>query len=102
MARSYRRRRTPSSQSRIPPGGIAETTLVSHRIRTSVKTAKADVIIAKLAVGRVEAAKMLSVHPNTLDRLAEHGLLRPSRATRRPLYPVAELLRFVNETTTTA
>ena len=45
---------------------------------------------------------MLSVSEPTLDRLTERGLLKPSRATRRPLYSSAELQRFLAETTSTA
>ena len=55
--------------------------------------------VPKLAFSRVEAAKALGVSPVTIDRLAERGLLRPSRATRRPLYTLAELERFLRETT---
>ncbi len=54
--------------------------------------------VPKLAFSRVEAAKALGVSPVTVDRLAERGLLRPSRATRRPLYTVAELERFLRDT----
>lgn len=53
----------------------------------------------KLALSRTEAAQALGVSPITVDRLALRGLLRPSRATRRPLYAVAELRRFLAETT---
>lgn len=53
----------------------------------------------KLALSRKEAAQALGVSPITVDRLALRGLLRPSRATRRPLYAVAELRRFLAETT---
>jgi hypothetical protein len=52
----------------------------------------------RLAYGRVEAAEILGVKPVTVDRLAKRGLLRPSRATRRPLYPLWELERFLRET----
>jgi DNA-binding transcriptional MerR regulator len=55
--------------------------------------------VPKLALSRVEAARALGVSPVTVDRLAERGLLKPSRATRRPLYTVAELERFLRETT---
>ena len=55
--------------------------------------------LPKLALTRREAAAMLSVSEPTLDRLTERGLLRPSRATRRPLYSIAELERFLRETT---
>lgn len=53
----------------------------------------------KLALSRVEAAQALGVSPITVDRLAHRGLLRPSRATRRPLYAVDEIRRFLAETT---
>ena len=53
----------------------------------------------KMAFTREEAAKALGVTACTVDRLAQRGLLRPSRATRRPLYPVWELERFLRETT---
>ena len=45
-----------------------------------------------------QLAQALGISEPTLDRLAARGLLRPSRATRRPLYAVAELERFLRET----
>lgn len=53
----------------------------------------------RLALSRTEAAQALGVSPITVDRLTLRGLLRPSRATRRPLYAVDELRRFLAETT---
>jgi hypothetical protein len=53
---------------------------------------------AKLAFSRVEAAEALGVSPATIDRLTQRGLLRPSRAFRRPLYSLKELDRFLKET----
>lgn len=53
----------------------------------------------KLALNRNEAAEALGLSPATIDRLTQRGLLRPSRATRRPMYSVAELQRFLKETT---
>lgn len=53
----------------------------------------------RLALSRSEAAEALGLSPITADRLAKRGLLRPSRATRRPLYAVAEVERFHRETT---
>jgi hypothetical protein len=53
----------------------------------------------KLAFTRIEAADALNISPATLDRLTQRGLLRPSRALRRPLYAVDELKRFLTETT---
>jgi DNA-binding transcriptional MerR regulator len=52
----------------------------------------------RLALTRVEAAQILGVSAPTVDRLTMRGLLRPSRATRRPLYPVWEIERFLRET----
>jgi hypothetical protein len=53
----------------------------------------------KLALSRVEAAGALNISPATIDRLVKRGLLRPSRALRRPLFPIAEIERFLRETT---
>jgi hypothetical protein len=55
--------------------------------------------LPKLAYTRTEAAQVLGVSPVTIDRLASRGLLRPCRATRRPLYAHSELARFLKETT---
>jgi hypothetical protein len=54
----------------------------------------------KLALTRVEAADALDVSLATLDRLVKRGLLRPSRALRRPLFAIAEIERFLRETST--
>lgn len=54
----------------------------------------------KLALTREEAGEALGISAITVDRLAKRGLLRPSRATRRPLYAVSEIERFLRETTT--
>jgi len=54
----------------------------------------------KLALNRVEAAQALSISPATLDRLSTRGLIRPSRATYRPLYALSEIERFLRDTTT--
>jgi predicted urease superfamily metal-dependent hydrolase len=55
--------------------------------------------VPRHAYTRVEAAKALGLSPATVDRLTKRGLLRPSRATRRPMYSVAEIERFLCETT---
>lgn len=57
------------------------------------------VLPPKLALTREEAAEALGVSAITVNRLAKRGLLHPSRATRRPLYPVWEIERFLRETT---
>lgn len=52
----------------------------------------------RLAYNRVETAEILGLSAPTVDRLTKRGLLRPSRATRRPLYSKAEIERFLAET----
>ena len=54
----------------------------------------------KLALTRVEAADALDVSPATLDRRVKRGLLYPSRALRKPLFSIAEIERFLRETST--
>lgn len=61
-------------------------------------TTQSNGLVPKLALTRTEAATALGVKPVTIDRLAHRGLLHPSRATRRPLYPVWEIERFLRET----
>jgi hypothetical protein len=53
--------------------------------------------VPKLALNRSDAAKAIGVSPATLDRLTIRGLLRPCRATYRPIYWVKELERFLKE-----
>ena len=53
---------------------------------------------ARLSYTRDEASEILGLSPATVDRLTKRGLLRPSRATRRPMYPRWELERFLRET----
>lgn len=52
----------------------------------------------KLSYTRSEAAKVLGISPNSLDRLVKRQLVFPSRALRRPLFSIAELERFLAET----
>jgi predicted urease superfamily metal-dependent hydrolase len=52
----------------------------------------------RLALTLIEAAAVLGIHPNSLDRLVQRGLLRPSRALRRPLFSLIELERFLENT----
>lgn len=53
----------------------------------------------KLALSRAEAASVLGLSAPTIDRLVKSGQLRASRATRRPLFPIWEIDRFLRETT---
>ena len=54
--------------------------------------------LERLAYSRREAADIIGVSTITIDRLTKRGLLNPSRATRRPLYPKWEIERFLRET----
>jgi hypothetical protein len=56
----------------------------------------------KLALTREEAAEALGLSAVTIDRLTKRGLLRPSRATRRPIFAVKEIERFLKATTPAA
>jgi DNA-binding transcriptional MerR regulator len=51
----------------------------------------------KLALTRVEAADALNISPATIDRLVKRGLLRSSKALRRPLFSIAEIERFLRD-----
>jgi len=55
-------------------------------------------LLHKIAYSRREAAAVLGISLPTLDRLAERGLIRPSRACRRPIYSHKELERFLADT----
>jgi hypothetical protein len=55
--------------------------------------------VPKLALNRIETAQAIGQSPATVDRLTKRGLLRPSRATRRPVYSVKEIERFLKATT---
>ena len=50
-----------------------------------------------LALSREETATALGVCATTVDRLTKRRLLTPSRATRRPIYPIWEVERFLRE-----
>jgi hypothetical protein len=52
----------------------------------------------KLAFTRTEAAQALRMSVRTLDGVTKRGLLRPSRATGRPLYSRSELESYLKET----
>jgi hypothetical protein len=53
----------------------------------------------RVGLNRVETTAALGYrHPTTVDRLVERGLLHPSRATRRPIFSVEELQRFLRDT----
>ena len=52
----------------------------------------------RLALTREETAEAIGMTAVSVDRLTKRGLLHPSRATRRPLFPVWEIERFLRDT----
>ena len=54
-----------------------------------------EMLAERLAVGRIEAARLLSISLRTLDSLLARGELRGRRVGRRVLFPVEELERFL-------
>jgi hypothetical protein len=65
---------------------------------TTQQEAVTAALLPKLSCTRTEAAKVLGISANSLDRLVKRGLIAPSRALRRPLFSVMELERFLKET----
>lgn len=51
----------------------------------------------RLAYTTEETAAALGVKATTVWRLTKRGLLNPNRATRRPLYALSEIERFLLE-----
>jgi len=81
-------------------GLVAATTVSPPPIRSQSGQKSKDEKnpATKLALTRVEAAEAIGVSLRTLDELTKRGLIHPSRATGRPLYPIKELERFLDET----
>jgi hypothetical protein len=53
----------------------------------------------RISLDRTETAKALGFkNPITIDRLRARGLLRASLATRKPMYSLTEIARFLVET----
>lgn len=56
--------------------------------------------LPRLSLTRGEAAESLGISTETLDRLVKRGLIKPSKALSKPLFPVTELARFLRATMT--
>lgn len=72
---------------------------MSANTTTRTPASAKEIHIPTLALNREQAAKALNTSPSTVDRLTKRGLLKPSRATRRPLFGIEEINRFLRETT---
>ena len=53
--------------------------------------------IKRLALTTSETAAALGIDEVTISRLCKRGLLNPNSATRRPLFAVSEIERFLKE-----
>jgi hypothetical protein len=53
----------------------------------------------KMGFTKSEAVRALGYSRATVDRLVKRGVLKPSRATRRPIFSREELERFLRDTT---
>lgn len=51
--------------------------------------------LPKLCFTRGEAAEIINVSPATLDRLVRRQKIHPLRDTRRPMFPIWEIERFL-------
>ncbi|MGI8436104.1 MAG: helix-turn-helix domain-containing protein [Chthoniobacterales bacterium] len=71
---------------------------LSACVNSIIPASAPEPTVRRLGYGRIEAARLLGISPPTLDRLVARGLLKPSRALRRPLFTEAELLRFLEDT----
>jgi len=60
----------------------------------------ADAAFRRLSLTRAEAAQSLGISTETLDRLVKRGLIKPSKALSKPLFPTTELARFLAATMT--
>jgi hypothetical protein len=56
---------------------------------------KTGIPVMRLALTASETAAALGIKETTLWRLTKRGLLHPNRSTRRPLYAVSEIERFL-------
>lgn len=65
--------------------------------RAQMKTREKEESVQRGALKLKLAASYLSVSPITVRRLVERGLLKPNRATRHLLFPMAELNRFLSQ-----
>lgn len=65
-----------------------------ERIRMAVEADK-----ERPTLSRAEAAKMIGVHPNTLDRWAADGYLTPTKIGSRVLYRMSDIDEILSRNT---
>lgn len=59
---------------------------------------EAEATIPRLSWTRQEVARALGCSVDSVDDLRRRGLLRPSEALRKPMYPIEEVHRFLRDT----
>ena len=86
----------PGARTEWKNGRIAEA--AAEFLEAAAKSAGRVGEHPKVGYNRGEAARILGVSIPTVDRLIVRGLLHPSRATRRPMFTMEELERYMRET----
>jgi hypothetical protein len=78
---------------------LGKFVVIGESVKSLTQSPATGQSIMRLAFTTEETAAALGVKPTTVWRLTKRGLLKPNRATRRPLYPVSEIERFLKEGT---
>ena len=66
-------------------------------MKTGDPIQKTGAPVMRLALTAEETAAALGITTITLWRLNKRGLITPNRCTRRPLYAVSEIERFLKD-----
>ena len=78
--------------------GVRLDEAAAEFLRTVTQSVSSSPELPKIGYNKVEAGKILGMSPMTVDRLVARGLLSPSRGTRRPMFTMEELERYMRET----
>ena len=70
----------------------------NHEVHNNSREGQESGPSAKLAFRRKEAARLLNISVESLDRLRARGLIKPAIGLSCPLYTLKELQRFLEET----
>jgi excisionase family DNA binding protein len=82
----------------LGPTDFAQTTGFGRRVKITEHMIKIEHQTRKQYYTIKEAADYLSISDKSVRRLVKRGLLRPSRALRKLLIPIAELEGFFART----
>jgi rhamnose utilization protein RhaD (predicted bifunctional aldolase and dehydrogenase) len=78
----------PSTQQSVNPNVAAVVAALSDGGKRPLR----------LALTTAETCAALAISPRSLKRLSDRGLLKPSMALRTKMWPVAEIIRFLETT----